>query len=320
MMGLLAGALTFTAVFLVVLVLVSLGEGVERSPMRLLRRRFAAASQQKATVRVFRDDTLSGLPVLDRWLRHAAFAHKLGRFLNQADMSQRVGMVLGAVLLLALLGGRLVWDLTSSWLWSALAAGALGSLPLLYVQRRRRVRLGLYAEQLPDALDVLTRTLQTGQSFLQGIQTVAQEMPNPSQKEFQITFEALRLGRSLREALQEHAERVKNLDFNLLAMGLMIQREAGGNLTEILENTSQTIRERYKLMGQIQVLTAQNRLAAKIVGAMPVAIGVMIYFLKPDLIMVLFKEEIGRTLVSVAAVMQIMGYYAMKRIATIKLF
>ncbi len=316
----LAGVLTFTAVFLLVLVLVSVGESFQRSPMRRLRGRLAAASQRTATVRVFRDDTMSGLPVLHRWLSRAAFAHKLGRYLEQADMSQRVGMVLGAVLLLALLAGRLVWGLTWSWLWSVLAVVAFGSVPLLYIRRRRRVRLGLYAAQLPDALDVLTRSLQAGQSFLHGIQAVAREMPDPSQKEFRITFEALRLGRSLREALQEHADRVENLDFNLLATALLIQREAGGNLTEILETTSRTIRERYKLMGQIQVLTAQNRLAAKIVGAMPVAIGVMIYVLKPDLIMVLFKEEIGRTLVSMAAVMQIMGYYAMKRIATIKLF
>src|SRR3972149_9267424 len=146
-----AVALTFLAVFLLVLVLVSLGEGFGRSPMRLVRRRFAAARQQKATVRVLRDDPLSGLPVLDRWLSRAAFAHKLLRYLEQADISRRVGMVLGIVLLLALLGGRLVWGLMSSWFWSALGVGAFGSLPLLYIRRRRRLRLSLYAEQLPDA-------------------------------------------------------------------------------------------------------------------------------------------------------------------------
>ncbi|HLC06372.1 MAG TPA: type II secretion system F family protein [Anaerolineales bacterium] len=315
----LAMALTFMAVFLLVLVLVPLVEGFERSPMRLLRRRFAAASQQKATVRVFRDDTLSGLPVLDRWLSRAAFARKLLRYLAQADISQRVGVVLGAVLLMALLGGRLVWSVTSSWYWSVLGVGALGSLPLLYVRRRRRVRLGLYAEQLPNALDVLTRSLQAGLSFLQGVQAVAREMPEPTAREFRMTFEQLRLGRSLRDALESHSERVENLDFKLLSTALLIQRAVGGNLTEILENTSRTIRERFKLLGQIQTLTAQTRLSGRIVAALPIAIGVMIYLLRRELIMVLFTEEIGRTLVAIAVVMQIMGFYVINRITTIKI-
>ena len=313
-----AVAFTFMAVFLLVLVLVPVWEGFERSPMRLLRRRFAAASQQKATLRVFRDDSMSGLPVFDRWLSRAALARKLLRYLEQADISQRVGVVLGTVLLLALLGGRLVWGLTSSWYWSTLGVGAFGSLPLLYIRRRRRRRLSLYAEQLPDALDVLTRSLQAGLSFLQGVQAVAREMPEPTAREFQMTFEQLRLGRSLREALQSHADRVENLDFNLLSTALLIQRDVGGNMTEVLENTSRTIRGRFKLLGEIQTLSAQTRLSGKIVGALPIAIGVMIYLLRRELIMVLFTEEIGRTLVAMAVVMQILGFYAMNRITTIK--
>lgn len=309
---------TFMAVFLLVLVLVFLWEGLERSPIRLLRRRFVAVSQQKATVRVFRDDAMSDLPVLDRWLSRAALARKLLRYLEQADISQRVGMVLGTVLLLALLGGRLIWGLGSSWYWSALGAGAFGSLPLLYVRRRRQRRLDLYAEQLPDALDVLTRSLQAGQSFLQGVQAVAREMPEPTAREFGMTFELLRLGRSLREALQSHADRVESLDFNLVCTALMIQRDVGGNITEVLENASRMIRERFKLLGEIRTLSAQTSLSGKVVGALPIAIGVMIYLMKPDLVMVLFTDEIGKMLVKIAVVMQILGFYVMNRITTIK--
>ena len=317
MLGL-AVVLTFMGVFLLVLVLVSLGEGRQGSSTRLVLRRFTPGSEQKATVRVFRDETMSALPVLHRWLRSVAFASKLGRYLEQADISKRVGMVLATVLLLAFLGGRLIWSLTSSWFWPAFGVGAFGSLPFLYVWRRRRVRLSLYAEQLPDALDLLAQSLKAGQSFLQGVQAVAREMPDPARTEFRRTYEELRLGRSLREALQSHATRVEHLEFNLLATAVLIQREVGGNLTEILENASRMIRERYKVIGQIRALSAQNRLAGRIIGALPFAIGVMIYLLRPDLIMVLFKEEIGRTLLAVAVLMQIMGFYAMKRIMTIK--
>lgn len=315
----LAVALTFMAVFTLMVALLSLGEGPLQSPMRRLRKRFAAKSEQKATVPVFRDVAMSSVPSLHRILSRAAFTSPLGRYLRQADIPQRVGTVVGAVLLLAFLGGYLAWHLTRFWLWSALGMAVFGSLPLLYVLRRRRLRLALYAEQLPDALDVLSRSLQAGQSFLYGVQTVAREMPEPTAKEFQMTFEELRLGRSLREALQTHADRVESLDFNLLSTALLIQREVGGNLTEILENASRTIRERYKLLGQVQALSAQNRLGAKIIGGLPLAIAGMVYYLKPDLIMVLFQDEFGRRLVATAIVMQIMGYYVMKRIVTIKI-
>jgi tight adherence protein B len=229
-----------------------------------------------------------------------------------------VGLVLGAVLLVGLLGGRITWGLTSSLYWAALGVGTFGSLPFLYVRRRRRRRLDLYAEQLPDALDVLTRSLQAGQSFIQGVQTVALEMPEPTAREFGMTFELLRLGRSLREALHEHANRVESLDFNMVCTALMIQRDVGGNITEVLENTSRMIRARFKLLGEIRTLAAQTSLSGKVVAALPIAIGVMIYLMKPDLVMVLFTDEIGKMAVKIAVVMQILGFYVMNRITTIK--
>ncbi len=317
MLGL-AVLLTFASAFLLVLILVSLWERLRQSRMRLLRDRLGAAKAQKTTIRLFRDNTMSTLPLLQRWLSRAAFAGKLRRYLEQADISQPVGLVLGVVLLLGILSGRVVWILTSSWSWSVLGAAMIGSLPLFYVARRRRLRLGLYAEQLPEALDVLVRALRAGHSFLQGVQAVARDMPDPAGTEFRMTFEELRLGRTLRDALQSHAHRVQSLDFNLIATALLIQREVGGNLTEILENSSRTIRERFKLLGQIRALSSQNWLAGKIICGLPFAIGVMIYFLRPDLIMILFKDETGRNMMAVALVMQIMGFFAMKRIMTIK--
>lgn len=323
MVGMAAG-LTFLSVMLLVLAVALLRERAQQSPERLVRRRLAGVhtatvTDSTITAGLFRDQSMSSLPVLHRWLSHVAVIGKLGKYVEQAGMSARVGMVLGLTGLLALLGGRVVLSLTTSWAWAAIAVVGCGSLPVLYVRRRRKLRLGRYAEQLADALDLLTRSLRAGQSFMQGLHTVASEMPEPTATEFRMTFEALRLGRSLREALQAHADRVENMDFNLLATALMIQREVGGNLTEILEHASETIRERYKLLGQIRALSAQNRLAARIIGVLPVAIGVMIYFLQPDLILMLFKEEVGRLLLAMALVMQILGFIAMNRITTIKI-
>lgn len=309
---------TFVSVALMTLGLVSLWYGFRHSPLRLLHRRLIPPDQRKTALRVFRDQTMSSLPVLHRWLSRAAFTGTLKRYLEQAEISQPVGVVLGLALLAAILGGHLVWRLTSSWFWSALGTGVPAILLLLYVLRRRRARLRRYAEQLPDALDVLTRALQAGQSLLQGLQSVAREMPEPAATEFRMTSEALRLGHSLRDALHAHSARVENLDFNLLATAVLIQREVGGNLVEVLDHASRTIRERYKLFGQIRALTAEGRLTGRIIGALPLGIGLMIYLLRPDLIMVLFKEEVGRSLVAVAVAMQLVGFYAMKRIMTIR--
>ncbi|MBI4611117.1 MAG: type II secretion system F family protein [Candidatus Rokubacteria bacterium] len=314
-----AMGLAFLAAVLMILGGASVWEGIRRSPLRLVRERLSPSGKRGPILRVFRDETMSSVPVLHRWLSRVPLASTLRQRLDQAEISQPVGMVLGVILLLAILGGQLAWLLTSSWFWSILATGAIGGVPALYVLRRRRARLSRYAEQLPDALDVLTRALQAGQSFMQGLQAVAREMPEPAATEFRMTFEALRLGHSLREAFQAHAARVDNLDFNLFATAVLIQREVGGNLTEILENASRTIRERYRLLGQIRALSAEHRLTGRIIGALPLAIGVMIYLLRPDLIMVLFKEELGRTLMAAAVVMQVLGFFVMKRIMTIKI-
>jgi tight adherence protein B len=315
----LAVALTFTAIFLLALALLFLGDSAIQSPMRRLRRRLNAVSGQNVTIDVFRDVGVSSLASLQHFLSRAVFAQQFQRYLEQAGIAQRVGTILGMVLLLAFLGAWIAWRLTSSLPLSAIGLGVVGCLPLLYIRRQRRLRLALYAEQLPDCLDLLSRSLRAGQSFLHGVQSVAEEMPEPAKKEWRATFEELRLGRNLREALKAHSDRVENLDFNLLSTALMIQREVGGNLTEILENTSMTIRDRFKLLGQIDAISAQNRLGAKIVGALPLAMTGIVYLLNPDFIMVLFREEMGQKLVVAAIIMQLTGYYVMKRIVTIKI-
>jgi tight adherence protein B len=154
---------------------------------------------------------------------------------------------------------------------------------------------------------------------MQGIQTVAREMPEPAAKEYQMTFEELRLGSSLRQALQTHADRVESFDFNLVSTAILIQRDVGGNLTEILNNASHTIRERYKLLRQVQTLAAQNKLGSKIVGTLPFIVAGIIYLLNPSFIMILFQDEMGQKLVMAAIVMQILGYYCLKRIVAIKI-
>jgi len=188
MVGVAAG-LTFLSVMLLVLGVALLRERAQQSPERLVRQRLtgvrtATVTGPTTTIGLFRDEAMSGLPVLHRWLSRMAFASKFRKYLEQAGMSTRVGMVLGLTGLLTLLGGRVVLILTTSWVWAVIAAVGCGSLPVLYVRRRRRLRLGRYAEQLADALDLLTRSLRAGQSFLQGLQTVAGKCPSPRRLSF----------------------------------------------------------------------------------------------------------------------------------------
>lgn len=318
-MVILAVILIFLVAFLLAMVMFSLDAGPMQAPMRRLRQRFAARSDLETHVRVLRDDRVSSLPSIQRILGQMPVMHRFSRYLAQADLQPYAGTVIGATLLLAFLGGWITGRWTTAWYWPLLGGGFCGSLPLLYIRRRRRQRLSLYVEQLPDVLDVLSRSLQAGQSFMQGIQTVAREMSEPAATEYQMTFEELRLGSSLRQALQTHANRVESFDFNLVSTAILIQRDVGGNLTEILNNASHTIRERYKLLRHVQALAAQNKLGSQVVGTLPFIIAGIIYLVNPSFIMILFQDELGQKLVMAAIAMQLLGYYCLKRIIAIKI-
>ena len=194
----------------------------------------------------------------------------------------------------------------------------MGALPLIWVLFRRKRRLKAFAAQLPDALEMLSRSLRAGQSLGFGFKMVAEEMSPPVGKEFGRVFEEQNLGIPVEETLQMMTDRVPNLDLKFFATAVILQRQTGGDLAEILDKIGELIRDRFRIWGQIQALTGEGRLSGVVLLALPFVLFIAVYQLNPDYIMVLFTEPMGKKMLAVAVFMQLLGALVIRKIVNIK--
>lgn len=193
-----------------------------------------------------------------------------------------------------------------------------GVLPLFWLLWRRKRRFKKFARQLPDAMELISRALRSGHSLASGIHVVVDEMPNPISEEFNLAYEEQNLGVPLDQALKNMHKRMPNLDFKFFATAVIIQRQAGGDLAEILDKIGHIIRERFKILGQVQALTGEGRMSGIVLMALPIALFFAVWHLNPEYVMLLFTDEIGRKMVAVAAVLQVLGAVSIKKIIAIK--
>ncbi len=198
----------------------------------------------------------------------------------------------------------------------AFLCGAL--LPTGYVWFVRRRRLNRFAKQLPEALDLMTQALRAGQSLPAGIQLVAHQMQEPLGPEFKRCYEQQNLGVALEDSLRGMTERIPNLDLQFFATSVMLQRQTGGDLAEILSKISKLIRERLQIWGQIQALTGEGRLSGIVLLALPPALFLVMLKLNYDYVMMLFEDPLGQQMLAGGIVMQFLGAIAIKKIITIK--
>jgi len=194
----------------------------------------------------------------------------------------------------------------------------MGLLPLFWLLWRRRRRLKAFAAQLPDALEMISRTLRAGQSLGFGFNMVSTEMPLPISKEFGRVFEEQNLGIQIDETLRDMTERIPNLDLKFFVTALVLQRQTGGDLAEILDKIGGLIRDRFRIWGQVQALTGEGRLSGVVLLALPFVLFVAVYQLNPDYVMVLFNDPLGTKMLAVAAIMQILGALVIRKIVNIK--
>ena len=200
-----------------------------------------------------------------------------------------------------------------------IAAAALGVLlPPLLVRRAKGKRLRLFERQLGDALLLMGNSLRSGLTFQQAMGNIAREMPDPIAREFARTVREIQLGCDIDAALDGMVKRVRSTDLMLTVSAVQIQRQVGGNLLEILENTSKTIKERIKLKDDIRVMTASGRISSIVVGMLPVVIGGLLMLINPSYIQTFFDTSMGVIMLVVAAGMEITGFLIIKKIATIK--
>lgn len=191
-------------------------------------------------------------------------------------------------------------------------------LPLMWLTMRRKRRMKAFAVQLPDALEMLARALRAGQSLPAGFNMVAAEMSPPINKEFGRVSEEQNLGCSMEESLESLTERVPNLDLKFFATAIVLQRQTGGDLAEILDKIGRLIRERFQIWGQIQALTGEGRLSGAVLLALPVLLFFGVYYLNPDYVMLLFEDPLGKKMLAGAIVMQVLGALVIRKIVNIQ--
>ena len=241
----------------------------------------------------------------------------LAKMIEQGDANVQPSALMGVALGAAGFGG-----LASAWLVNiyVLPVGALicGSVPFVWLWWRRKSRLGKFASQLSDAMELTARALRAGHSLAAGMHVVAEEMPPPINKEFSRVYEEQNLGISLDEAFKGLCERVPNLDLRFFVTAVAIQRQTGGDLAEILDRIGHVIRERYKIQGQVKALSAEGRLSGLVLIALPIGLFLMLLYMKPDYVSELWTDPMGVKMSIFAIVMMLIGSYAIKKCVDIK--
>ena len=192
-------------------------------------------------------------------------------------------------------------------------------LPLLWLLWRRRGRFKRFAMQMPDAMELIARALRSGHSLASGLKVVVTEMPEPIAKEFSHAYEEQNLGVPIESALKNMLKRMPNMDLKFFVTAVAIQRQAGGDMAEILDKIGYIVRERFKILGQVQALTGEGRISGIVLMALPIALFFAVYYLNPPYVMLLFTEELGRKMIATAAVLQVLGAVAIKKIVNIKI-
>lgn len=287
---------------------------------RLLQQRLRGASAGPAPpgIEVERDVRYSAVPWLDRLLRALNLGEHLELLLYQGGMRIRAGalVLLTAVFALAgYIGGVATFHRVAPGL---LFLALVGPAPYLYALYRKSQRMRAFAKEFPDALDLLVSGLRAGLSFSAAMQIVSEESPEPVRSEFAITVEEQSLGLDFREALVNLTKRVDSLDLRFFVTAVVLQRDTGGNLAEILENTARLIRDRFRVLGDIQTFTAHGRLTGGILMLLPLGMALYTWALNPDYFRPMIETPNGRLALIVAGGMQVIGMLVIRRIVNIR--
>ena len=242
----------------------------------------------------------------------------INKIFEQANTSLTVLKLLIISVCMAVLGGILSLAIRIVPLLIPLVVVIMGGLPLIWVLMRRKKRMKQFAAQLPEALEMIARTLRSGQSLGFGISLVSNEMGQPISGEFNRVFEEQNLGIPMEQSLKELAERIPNLDLKFFVTAVILQRQTGGDLAEILDKIGSLIRDRFRIWGQIQALTGEGRLSGVVLLALPFVLFLAVYQLNPGYIMVLFTDPMGTKMLAIAVFMQILGALVIRKIVDIK--
>ncbi len=316
------------AIALLVFVVVALGAFAvlslldqRKSQARVLRDRLSATqkpTEAPVDVALLRDEMMSRIPAFDTLLRRSERISALQEMLSQGDVNVRAGNFLIFCLLAAVVFGFAFMIAGGSVLfgWAGLVLGFF--IPYAYASHRRAKRFQRFEEKFPEAIDTLARAVRAGHAFTTALEMIANEISEPVAGEFRQLFEEQKFGLPVRDALLNLADRIPLVDVKFFVTAVMLQRETGGNLAEILDNLSYVIRERFKILRQVRVHTAQGRLTMVLLMALPPTIVVVMLTLNPGFIRPLFTDPMGHILIVAGIVLQTVGYFFIRRIIRIQ--
>ena len=290
-----------------------------RLQQRLTEALLHSASAEDVEIQLARRELMSEIPLMNRVLLNMRIAARLKLMLDQADLHITVTRLVMFSAMAAMLAGLAASMITISVVVIIVAALTACAVPFIHVWWKRRQRLNLFLEQLPDTLELMSRALQAGHAFTEALHMVTHEMPDPVAGEFRKTYEEQNLGLSIKLALENLAARVPLLDLRMCITAIMIQRETGGNLAEILEKVAHTIRERFRIMEDLKTLTTSSRMSAWILCGLPIFVALAVTVLNPDYMSVLWRDPRGHYLIAAAMTLQLTGMAIVRKILRIKI-
>ena len=320
-MPLFIALLVFAVVTLAVFAAMSLFDQ-RKAQARVLRDRLTTvqkpADQPPPDLALLRDEVLSRIPAFDTFLRRSDRVSELQKMLAQGNVDVRAGnfLMLCAVVALVLAaiaffaGGNIMFG------WVGALLGFF--IPYAYASHMRTKRFQKFEEKFPEAIDTLARAVRAGHAFTTALEMIANEVSEPVAGEFRQLYEEQKFGLPVRDALMNLADRIPLVDVKFFVTAVMLQRETGGNLAEILDNLSYVIRERFKILRQVRVHTAQGRLTMVLLMALPPTIVVVMTILNPGFIRPLFTDPIGHALIVGGITLQTIGYFFIRRIIRIQ--
>jgi tight adherence protein B len=314
---LIASLFVFITVLLGAIAVRQLRPGRSPTERRIQALRSQAGPVQEAVIL----RQISSIPALRSLLSDNTWAARTSLDLERANLHLRVGEYLLARALLAVLFssfGLLVVEGRTLGLLLGIPLAFLGfMLPAFYVGLRKRRRLQAIQNQLVEAITLIANSLRSGLGFLQGVQAAARQLTPPIADELDHLVQDINLGVSTEQALLDLSRRVGSYDLDMVITAIIIQRSTGGNLSEILDNVAETMRERQRVQGEISTLTAEKRLTGNILAGYPAVLAGILFLLHPDLMSVLWTESTGIVLLIIAGVLQVIGFIAIRRIVTI---
>lgn len=294
------------------------GGGARRIARRLKVMAIAASASGKGErISILKQRRFSGREAWDRALHQHRFAHRIDKLLLQAGLKWSVEQFLACSVVVGAAGLILSFSAPMPLLVRLTIALVCLLLPRTVVHQVRKRRLLRIEEQLPEAADFVARALRAGHSFTNVLQIVGNELPEPLSGEFRLAREEINYGVPLNEALHNMAARIPLTDLRYMIIAVIIQRESGGNLAEILGNISQLIRARLKLVAQVRVLSAEGRMSAWILGALPFAVGSLMMLMNPRYIALLWTDPMGMRLLWYAAGMIVLGVFWLRKVIRI---